>query len=289
MADAISVSGPISGTDRTMSFEAGKFAQLADGAVRGPHRGHHPAGHRHRGPLGAGGDRLLPPDRGHRGAGLRRRQDPRLVLPPGGQGLGPGHPDRPAHRPPAAAVLPRGIPQRGAHRRHHPRRRPGQPARRPGHQRRLGGADDLGHPLRRPHRGRPGRLHHRGHLDPASDLRGGRDLDLRAGGGGSRPDRGRRQGDRHHDGGGRREREVVVLLPGGRPQGHRGGAGGGPRGVQAMDPRVHQPAAPAGRGVRRGAGPNRDHPVLDLHRLRAKTCGPGWRRSGPSPSPRPTW
>ena len=33
MADAISVSGPISGTDRTMSFEAGKLAQLADGAV----------------------------------------------------------------------------------------------------------------------------------------------------------------------------------------------------------------------------------------------------------------
>jgi polyribonucleotide nucleotidyltransferase len=33
MADAISVSGPISGTDRTMSFEAGKLAQLADGSV----------------------------------------------------------------------------------------------------------------------------------------------------------------------------------------------------------------------------------------------------------------
>jgi polyribonucleotide nucleotidyltransferase len=35
MADAISVSGPISGTDRTLSFEAGKLAQLADGAVVG--------------------------------------------------------------------------------------------------------------------------------------------------------------------------------------------------------------------------------------------------------------
>jgi polyribonucleotide nucleotidyltransferase len=33
MADAISVSAPISGTDRTLSFEAGKLAQLADGAV----------------------------------------------------------------------------------------------------------------------------------------------------------------------------------------------------------------------------------------------------------------
>ena len=35
MAEAISVSGPISGTDRTMSFEAGKLAQQADGAVVG--------------------------------------------------------------------------------------------------------------------------------------------------------------------------------------------------------------------------------------------------------------
>jgi polyribonucleotide nucleotidyltransferase len=33
MADAISVSGPISGTDRTLTFETGKLAQLADGAV----------------------------------------------------------------------------------------------------------------------------------------------------------------------------------------------------------------------------------------------------------------
>jgi len=33
MADAIRVEGPISGTDRTLSFEAGKLAQLADGAV----------------------------------------------------------------------------------------------------------------------------------------------------------------------------------------------------------------------------------------------------------------
>ncbi len=33
MADAIHVSSPIGGTDRTMSFEAGKLAQLADGAV----------------------------------------------------------------------------------------------------------------------------------------------------------------------------------------------------------------------------------------------------------------
>ena len=35
MAEAISVSAPISGPDRTMSFEAGKLAQQADGAVLG--------------------------------------------------------------------------------------------------------------------------------------------------------------------------------------------------------------------------------------------------------------
>jgi len=33
MADAITVSGPISGTDRTLTFETGKLANLADGAV----------------------------------------------------------------------------------------------------------------------------------------------------------------------------------------------------------------------------------------------------------------
>ncbi|HXQ90265.1 MAG TPA: polyribonucleotide nucleotidyltransferase, partial [Acidimicrobiales bacterium] len=35
MAQAITVSGPISGTDRTLSFEAGKLAMQADGAVLG--------------------------------------------------------------------------------------------------------------------------------------------------------------------------------------------------------------------------------------------------------------
>ena len=33
MSDAITVSTPISGTDRTLTFETGKLAQLADGAV----------------------------------------------------------------------------------------------------------------------------------------------------------------------------------------------------------------------------------------------------------------
>ena len=42
------------------------------------------------------------------------------------------------------------------------RGRPGEPPRRAGHQRRLGRAHALGHPLRRPHRRRPRRLHDRG-------------------------------------------------------------------------------------------------------------------------------
>ncbi|HEX2063044.1 MAG TPA: polyribonucleotide nucleotidyltransferase, partial [Acidimicrobiales bacterium] len=35
MADALSVSGPVGGTDKTLSFETGKLAQQADGAVVG--------------------------------------------------------------------------------------------------------------------------------------------------------------------------------------------------------------------------------------------------------------
>ncbi|MEY4228779.1 MAG: polyribonucleotide nucleotidyltransferase, partial [Actinomycetota bacterium] len=33
MADAIRVSGPVSGTDKTLSFETGKLAQQSQGAV----------------------------------------------------------------------------------------------------------------------------------------------------------------------------------------------------------------------------------------------------------------
>ena len=82
MADAITVSAPISGTDRTLTFETGKLAGQADGAVSGR--------------IGdtivlvtataarhvREGTRLLPPDRRHRRADVRRGQDPRLVLPP---------------------------------------------------------------------------------------------------------------------------------------------------------------------------------------------------------------
>ena len=281
MSDAISVSAPISGTDRTMSFEAGKLAQLADGAV-----------------LARIGDTVLlatataarsvreGTDFFPLTVDIEERtyaagQDPRLVLPPGGQGLGPGHPDLPADRPPPAAVLPQRVPQRGPRRRHDRGGRPGQPARRPGHQRRFRCADDLGYPLRRTDRCRPGGLHHRGRVDRTPHLRGGRVLDLRAGRGRSGPDRRRRERDRHHDGRGRRDGEVLGLLRSRRAQGHRGGAGRRARGVQAMDPRVHQSPAPPGRRVQRSAGAHRGHSLLHLHRLPGRRVGPGrGRRHG---------
>ena len=64
-----------------------------------------------------------------------------------------------------------------------------------------------------------------GAVDPAPDLRGGRGVDLRAGRGRPGPRRDRRRRDRHHDGRGRRFRAVLPVLRGGRPPGHRGGPG----------------------------------------------------------------
>ena len=63
----------------------------------------------------------------------------------------------------------------------------------------------------------------------------------------------------------------------------------GPRGGQDVDPRVHQPAAPPRRGLHGGARPHRDDPVLDLHRLPGRRVDPRARRWAPTPSPRPTW
>ena len=96
MADAITVSGPISGTDRTLSFPTGKLAGQADGAVVariGDTIVLATATAARKVPRG---NRLFPPDRRHRRADVRRRQDPRLVLPAGGQGDRPGDPDLPA-------------------------------------------------------------------------------------------------------------------------------------------------------------------------------------------------
>ena len=50
MAETHSVSRPVTGTDKTLSFETGKLAGLADGAVTVQHGRHHGAGHGHRRP-----------------------------------------------------------------------------------------------------------------------------------------------------------------------------------------------------------------------------------------------
>ena len=162
MADATSVSAPISGTDKTLSFETGKLALQSPGRRRRQHRRHHRAGHRQRRQGRPRGHRLLPPHRRRRGAGVRRRQDPRLVLPPGG-------PARPTHAILTCRLIDRPL-------------RPSFPD---GFRNetqvvitvigadqenphdvlainaRVGRADDLGHPVRRPDRRRAPRLQRR--------------------------------------------------------------------------------------------------------------------------------
>ena len=284
MAEAISVSAPISGTDRTLSFETGKLAKLADGAV-----------------VGRIGDTVLlatataarsvregtdffPLTVDIEERAYAAGQDPRLVLPPGGQGVRPGHLDLPAHRPPAAAVVPQGLPQRGPRRRHHLRGRPGQPPRRPGHQRRLGRPHAVGHPLRRPDRRRAHRLLDRGHLDPPPHLPGGRRVHLRAGRGRPGAARGRRRRDRHHDGRGRRHREVLGATTRRAP----------PRSPRRCWPRASRRPRPGSASrsscsaswwptVVAETRPDRAHRVQHLHATTATTSSRGWRPSAPSP------
>ena len=64
--------------------------------------------------------RLLPADRRRRGADVRRRPDPRLVLPPRGPPERGRDPHLPADRPPAAPDVRQGPAQRGPGRHHGP-------------------------------------------------------------------------------------------------------------------------------------------------------------------------
>ena len=280
MSDAITVSAPISGTDRTLTFETGKLAQLADGAV-----------------VGRIGDTVLLAT-ATAARSVREGADffPLTVdIEERAYAAGkiPGSFFRREGKSSDQAILtcrlidrplrpsfPKGFRNEVHIVGHHLRRRPGQPPRRPGHQRRLGRPDDLGHPLRGPDRGGPGGLLHRRPVDPAPHLRGGRRVDLRAGGGRPGPDRRRRRRDRHHDGRGRRLRALVPVLRGGCPPGHRGGAGRRPRGRQDVDPRVDRAPAPAGRGLRGRPRPGRDHRVLDASPTTATTCGSGSQAVG---------
>ncbi len=126
MSDAISVSAPISGTDKTLSFEAGKLAQLADGSV-----------------VGRIGDTVLLAT-ATASRSVREGADffpltvdieertyaagkiPGSFFRREGKSSDQAILTGPPHRPAAAPVVPEGLPQRGPHRRHHLRRRPGE-------------------------------------------------------------------------------------------------------------------------------------------------------------------
>ena len=167
MSDAITVSAPISGTDRTLTFETGKLAQLADGAV-----------------VGRIGDTVLLAT-ATAARSVREGADffPLTVdIEERAYAAGkiPGSFFRREGKSSDQAILtcrlidrplrpsfPKGFRNEVHIVGHHLRRRPGQSPRRPGHQRRLGRADDLGHPLRGADRGGPGGLLDRRPVDPA--------------------------------------------------------------------------------------------------------------------------
>ncbi|CAA9210814.1 MAG: Polyribonucleotide nucleotidyltransferase, partial [uncultured Blastococcus sp.] len=123
--------------------------------LRRRHHGRHHAAVGHHGrPPAQGAVRLLPADGRRRGADVRRRAHPRLVLPPRGPPVGGRDPHLPADRPPAAADVRQGPAQRGPGGHHRPVAGPRPPLRRAGHQRRVGL-----HPALRPAVLRPGRRH----------------------------------------------------------------------------------------------------------------------------------
>ena len=119
-----------------------------------PVRGHDDPGHGGDVQDHPGGDRLLPPHGGLRGADVRRGQDPRRVSPARDAPAGRGRPDGAPHRPPAPAPVPQGDAQRRAGGHHHPLLRSGERPRAPGYAGRLPGPAHLGHPLERPRGGR---------------------------------------------------------------------------------------------------------------------------------------
>ena len=180
MADPIRVSGPISGTEKTLTFETGKLAPQSQGAVVAT----------------IGGTRVLTT------ANAANDVRPGIDFFPltvdveersYAAGKIPGSFFRREGRPSEDAILTCRLTDRPL--------RPSfpegfrnetqivttvlgadqhEPARRAVDQRRIGGADDLRHPVRRPDRRRPHRLLGRRHVDPAPHLRGGRSRHVRA-------------------------------------------------------------------------------------------------------------
>ena len=159
MADRHSVSGPVSGTDKTLSFETGKLAQQTPGRRRRRASATRPCWPPPTPPrTSATGIDFFP---------LTVDVEERAYA----AGKIPGSFFRREGRPTEDAILtcrltdrplrpsfPDGFRNETQVVDHRPRCRPGEPARRAGHQRRLGGADALGHPVRRPDRRRAHRL-----------------------------------------------------------------------------------------------------------------------------------
>ena len=138
--DAVTtVSVEIAGTE--ISFETGKMAKQASGAVVVRQGDTVVLEHRHRGQPPR--RRLPPADGRRRGAHVRRGQDPRLVLQARGSLGREGHADRAHDRPPDPPALPQGLALRDAARRDPAVDRPRPPLRHPRDERRLRGADDL--------------------------------------------------------------------------------------------------------------------------------------------------
>ena len=248
-----------------------------------PRRRHHAAvGHHGRRKQPKEQLRLLPADGRRRGADVRRRAHPRLVLPPRGPPVRGRDPHLPPDRPPAAPVLRQGPAQRGPGRRSRHGAQPRPPVRRRRDQRRLGV-----HPAGRPAVLRPDRRHPRradqrpvGRLPDPHRARGRR---LRHGRGRPRPG-GRRRRD--HDGRGRGHREDHRA---GRRR--RDGPDRGGRGRRASRP----PSRSSRRCARRRPssaeqGRQGDRRVPALPRLPGRRLrrrrGAGRRRAGPGAADR---
>ena len=214
--------------EQEMTFETGKLAKQADGAVV----------------VRAGETMVLATAQGkmegREGADFfpltvdveermyAAGQDPRRVLQARGPPDRARDPHRPHDRPPDPAALAEGLQERGARGLHDAVGRPRHRARHPLHQRRLRGADGLAAALpgpggRRPHR--TGRRQLRHQPDPAG----------RRGGEHARPDRRRHEG-RADDDRGRRRRDP---------------RGGDPRGLRARARRDREDLRRAGRAPRK--------------------------------------
>ena len=150
MAEAIRVSGPVSGTEKTLTFETGRFALQIAGSRRWSRIG--------RSSVLATANAASSVREGIDFFPLTVDVEERSYA----AGKIPGSFFRREGRPTEDAILTcrltdrplrpsfaEGLPQRDPGRDHGHRRRPGEPPRHARHQRRLGGAHDLGHPLRR--------------------------------------------------------------------------------------------------------------------------------------------